>query len=79
MKTIASLLSLTFLLALTACDSRNSNDGGYDKDRINSSTENMHLADSSKMAQPDSAAKSDNTVTGELKDTTDLSAPENKY
>lgn len=39
----------------------------------------MHLPDSSKMAEPDSAAKGDNTVTGELKDTTDLRAPENKY
>jgi predicted small lipoprotein YifL len=79
MKKLASLLSLITFFAITACDNRNTNDGGYDKDQINSNTENMHLPDSSKMAEPDSATKGDNTVAGELKDTTGSSVPGNKY
>lgn len=78
MKTISSIISFGLLLTFSSCDYKKSSEDGYEKDRINSNTENVHLADSSKMHEPDSAAKNDNTITGELKDTTELTAPENK-
>ena len=78
MKTISSIISFGLFLTFSSCDNKKNNEDGYEKDRINSNTENMHLADSSKKNEPDSAAKNDNTVTGELKDTTQLTTPENK-
>ena len=77
MKTISSIISFGLLLTFSSCDNKKNNEDGYEKDRINSNTENMHLADSSKMNEADSSFKNDNTITGEMKDTTNLVIPNN--